>query len=186
LILTARDASLLLPTISSRCQVLALRPLARAQVESALIERWQVEPAQARLLAHLSGGRLGWAVRASTDQALLDARRERLDSLNDILSEGRAERLERAGTLAKESDALPELIEQWIDWWRDVLLVQNGGGERVANIDRVENLRDYAARFGLEQVQDTLKSLRATARYLAQNVNARLAMEVLLLKMPGN
>jgi DNA polymerase III subunit delta' len=185
LILTARDASLLLPTIASRCQVFALRPLALAQVESALIERWHVEPEQARLLAHLSGGRLGWAVRASADHALLDARREHLDTLNAALNEGRAERLTRAGDLAKETDTLPELLEQWIGWWRDVLLVQNGESARVTNVDREESLRDHAARFGLEDTQDALKSLRATTRYLTQNVNARLAMEVLLLNLPG-
>lgn len=185
LILTARDASLLLPTIASRCQVLALRPLALAEVEAALIDRWHVEPAQAQLLAHLSGGRLGWAVRASADQTLLDARREQLDSLNVVLQEGRAERLARAGELARETDTLPELLEAWIGWWRDVLLIQNGENARVTNVDREENLRDHAARFGLEQVQSALKSLRATSRYLTQNVNPRLAMEVLLLNLPG-
>ncbi len=185
LILTARDASLLLPTIASRCQVFALRPLALAQVESALIERWHVEPERARLLAHLCSGRLGWAVRASADAARLAARNAQLDSLTGTLAEGRAERITRAGDLAKDANALPELIEQWIGWWRDVLLVQHGENSRVTNVDRTENLRDHATRFGLEDIQSALKSLRATARYLTQNVNARLAMEVLLLNLPG-
>jgi hypothetical protein len=35
------------------------------------------------------------------------------------------------------------------------------------------------------QALSTLKAVRATARYLTQNVNARLAMEVLLLNLPG-
>ncbi|MDE3087801.1 MAG: DNA polymerase III subunit delta' [Chloroflexota bacterium] len=185
LILTARDATLLLPTIASRCQVLALRPLALAQVESALIERWHVDPETAQLLAHLSSGRLGWAVRASADPARLTARREQLDALEDVLREGRAERLARAGDLVKDSDTLPELIEQWLGWWRDVLLTQHGESARVSNIDRSENLRDHAARFRLEQVEGALKALRATARYLDQNINPRLAVEVLLLNLPG-
>ena len=185
LILTARDASLLLPTIASRCQVFALRPLPLEEVETALTERWRVEPTEARLLAHLSGGRLGWAVRASTNRTMLNARREELDSLNVVLGEGRAERLARAGDLARETDTLPELLEQWVGWWRDVLLIQNGERARVTNVDREEDLRDHAARFGLEQAQSALKSLRATSHYLTQNVNARLAMEVLLLNLPG-
>ena len=186
LILTARDASLLLPTIASRCQVFALRPLTATGVEGALIERWHVEPALARLLAHLSGGRLGWAVRASTDHSLLNTRSECLDSLNQVLAEGRAERLTQAGDLVKETDGLPELLEQWIGWWRDVLLIQNGEAARITNVDRVENLRDHAARFGLAEINRALKSLRATSHYITQNVNPRLAMEVLLLNLPGN
>lgn len=187
LILTARDVSLLLPTIASRCQVLALRPLAPAQIEQALIERWQVAANTARLLAHLSSGRLGWAVRAAADPGLLDKRRAQLDALDAVLREGRAERLMRAETLAKKTDELPELLELWLGWWRDVLLVRSqvGGASRITNVDRESALREQAERFGLDQVQHALKAIRATARYLTQNVNARLALEVLLLNLPG-
>ena len=184
LILTARDASLLLPTIASRCQVLALRPLPIEQVEHALVERWKVEPQTARLLARLSAGRLGWAVRASADRALLDARVAHLDVLSGILREGRAERLTRAGDLAKDTEKLPELLEEWLGWWRDVLLIQNGDDARVTNVDRQELLQEHAARFSLEQIQAALKNVRATAQFLNQNVNSRLALEVLFLKLP--
>jgi len=187
LILTARDVSLLLPTIASRCQVLALRPLAPAQIETALIERWHVDSNTARLLAHLSSGRLGWAVRAATDPGLLDKRRAHLDALDAVVREGRAERLSHAEGLAKKTDELPELLELWLGWWRDVLLVRSQSSDetRITNVDRESALREHAERFGLEQVQHALKSIRATARYLTQNVNARLAMEVLLLNLPG-
>ena len=185
LILTARDASLLLPTIASRCQVFALRPLAPAQIETALIEQWHAEPEHARLLARWSGGRLGWAVRANENPALVDARNHHLDELSGAITEGRAERLLRAETLSKKSDDLPELLETWLGWWRDVLLVQNGDGSRVTNLDRDGALREQAERFTVAQAHSTLKAVRATARYLTQNVNARLAMEVLLLNLPG-
>ena len=118
---------------------------------------------------------------------MLDARREHLDALNAAVNEGRAERLMRAEGLAKKSDDLPELLELWLGWWRDVLLVhaQRSDGARITNIDRQSILNEQASRFTLEQIESTLKSVRATARYLAQNVNARLAMEVLLLNLPG-
>lgn len=186
LMLTARDASLLLPTITSRCQVLSLRPLTLSQVETALIERWQVEPSQARLLARLSGGRLGWAVRASqAESQVLAARRHHLEMLQTALAQGRAERITLAGDLAKDKENLPELLQSWTGWWRDILLIQNGQESRATNLDYADVLRDQAGRFTLSQVEEILKSLRATARYVEQNVNARLAAEVLLLNFPG-
>jgi DNA polymerase-3 subunit delta' len=185
LILTARDASLLLPTIASRCQVFALRPLAPEQIETALIEQWHADPAPVRLIARLSAGRLGWAVRANENRALLDARTQQLDELNAAINEGRAERLLRADTLAKKGDDLPELLETWLGWWRDVLLIQNGDGSRITNVDREDAAREQAGRFTVEQAHSTLQAVRATARYLTQNVNARLALEVLLLNLPG-
>jgi DNA polymerase-3 subunit delta' len=185
LILTARDASLLLPTIASRCQVFALRPLAPAQIETALINQWRADPAHARLLARLAAGRLGWAVRANENRARLDARNHYLDELNGAIDEGRAERLLRAETLSKKSDDLPELLETWLAWWRDVILVQNGDGARITNVDHADALRAQAERFSLEQTRNTLQAVRATSRYLTQNINARLALEVLLLHLPG-
>lgn len=186
LVLTARDASLLLPTITSRCQVFALRPLTLAQIEAALIERYRALPEQARVLARVSAGRLGWAIRALEQRALLQAREQYLDELNAALTEGRAERLQRAETLAKQSEHLPDLLETWLGWWRDVIWIQQGNDSRITNIDRYDALREQAHRFTREQAQRTLQAVRTTARYLTQNVNARLALEVLLLNLPGS
>ncbi len=186
LILTALDAGLVLPTITSRCQVLALRPVPPAEIESALVEKWHVDQARARLLAHLSAGRIGWAIRASADPGLLEARARSLDTLDAVLAEGRAERLSRAGELTKDKNAekLPELLEEWTGWWRDVLLVRSGDLARATNVDREERLREDAARFSLDQVEGTLQALRSTGQYLNQNANTRLALEVLLLGLP--
>ncbi len=185
IVLTARDASLLLPTIISRCQVLALRPVPVETIESALIEKWNVDKISARLLARLSAGQLGWAIRANADSTLVDARNGHLDEMIASLSEGRAERLQRAEKIAGDSDELPALLELWLGWWRDVLLVQNGDGARITNVDREKLLHQQAERFSLQQVHHALKSVRETARYLMQNVNARLAIENLLIGLPG-
>ncbi len=191
LILTAQDATLLLPTIASRCQNLALRPLPLEQVERALVERWNLSGQDARLLARLSGGRLGWAIRAGADATILKARAAALDALNALGREGRAERLSRASELAKETEELPQVLEFWLTWWRDVLLLQSetvpaggGDGARVTNVDREELLRGQADHLSIEEVQAALKATRAAVRQLEQNANARLVMEVLALSLP--
>lgn len=184
LILTSRDASLLLPTIASRCQVLALRPLPAADVQAALVQRWQVEPQLAHLLARLSGGRLGWAVRASADPGLLAARSAALDALAAALSEGRAERLMRSEQLAKKKESLPEVLEEWVGWWRDALLVKNSDTARITNVDRAAALSAQAGALSLEEIEHALKQTRETVYYLSQNANERLALDVLLLGLP--
>ena len=85
MLLTAERTDDLLPTIVSRCEVVALRPLPLATVREALITRWQVPADRADWLAHLSGGRLGWAVRMQADEAALEARAQRLDDLTRLL-----------------------------------------------------------------------------------------------------
>src|SRR5512143_2539382 len=58
LLLTADNAEQLFPTIVSRCEVLRLRPLPVREVAEFLAVQG-TPPDQARLLAHLSGGRPG-------------------------------------------------------------------------------------------------------------------------------
>lgn len=184
LILTAQDAGLLLPTIVSRCQPLTLRPLALETVERALQETWNVLPQDAQLLARLSGGRLGWAVRASGAPQLLETRREALYALTALVREGRAERITRAEKLARQSAELPQLLETWQTWWRDVLLLSQHENARITNVDYSTPLAQHAEQFNVAEIQHALDATRTAARQLGQNANARLVTEVLALNLP--
>lgn len=186
LVLTAQDPALLLPTIVSRCQIIALRPLAISRVEQALIAQWQVAPERAALLAHLSNGRIGWAVRANADGKILAQRAGSLDALFAALGEGRAERLNRAGELSKEGADVPQVLEEWLGWWRDVLLLQNESesGAHITNVDRLEALHRHAQKYSSAQSHHSLRAIRTTQKNLDQNSNLRLALEVLMLELP--
>ncbi len=184
LILTAQDAGLLLPTIVSRCQPLTLRPLSIEMVERALVEKWNANESDAQLLARVSGGRLGWAVRALNAPHILESRREALDALNALVQEGRAERITRAEKLSKDSSELPQLLETWQTWWRDILLLASEQSARVTNVDYMNALQTHAQQFSIEDIQHALNATRNAARQLGQNVNARLVTEVLALSLP--
>ena len=69
LFLLSDDEEALLPTIRSRCQVIALRPVPRTAIESLLIERG-AKPDRAEELARMAQGRPGWALDALTKPAL--------------------------------------------------------------------------------------------------------------------
>jgi len=179
LILTVSDASLLLPTIVSRCQVLTLRAVPPETVERALVERG-VEISQARLLARISAGRIGWAIAAAESPQMLEQRDSWIDELLTLLESGRATRLARAEALSR-SKALPEMLKTWEQWWRDVMLIAGGAPEGCANIDRMEPLERLANSYNLQQAGRCVAQVLDTQRRLDQNANARLALEVLLL-----
>lgn len=184
LILTAAEPELLLPTIVSRCQQIAFRPLPIAKVARALETLWSVERAQAELLARLSGGRLGWAVAAAQDEALLGRRREQLERLQTLLQAGRVDRLDHAEQLNRKENLIQETLQLWLGWWRDALLVKVGAEEAIVNLDQATPLRKAAGRYSLKQVVETIQLLRETLVRLDQNVNQRLALEVLMLRLP--
>lgn len=184
LVLTASDMDQLLPTIISRCQVLNLRPPSAVLVQKALEERWGVDPDRARLLARLSGGRLGWAVRASEDGAILRKREKRLDEMIELMRQGRVERLRYAQRLSSSPDDLREILDLWLSWWRDLLLIKGGSSTEVTNVDREATLRSQARGYSLTQVRDFVEALRAAVWQLEHNANTRLTLEVLMLSLP--
>src|SRR5690242_646347 len=65
LLLTSSEPETPLPTILSRCQVVPMLPLTPEEITYALTGRWQIPEMDARRLAALANGRLGWAVRAA-------------------------------------------------------------------------------------------------------------------------
>ena len=184
LFLTLTQGEQTLPTVASRCQQLTLRPLPIAQVAQALRERWDVPPERAELLARLSQGRLGWAVTMLNDDTAWQERAQRLDDLLALSSQDRVKRMRYAEHLSRKGADAANVLHLWSSWWRDLLLLQNGCEEQVANIDRLDVLRSEARRYDNQQVRAFLGALAATSRYLQQNVNPQLALELLLLRLP--
>jgi len=179
----------LLPeTVVSRCQKLELPPLAAGEVEEALHSRWQVERRQARLVARLSHGCLGWAVTAASDDRLLEVRAEKLGQMLQTIRSCGDDRFAYAAQLAslfaRSRAAVQEVLDLWLDWWRDLLLVKVGAQDMVTNIDRLNTLVQMANGYSLQQIRDYVGSIQATWVQLQQNANARLALEVLMLDMP--
>lgn len=184
LILVAADPELLLPTIVSRCQSIPLRPLTVTQVRDALLARWRVEAGHADLLAHLSGGRLGWAVQAAADPSLLAARAQALDDLIELSGSDRVRRFAYAEALTKNPERTREVLDVWRTWWRDVMLTGSGSEAALVNVDRAGQLQQLARQVDLGQAKAAVEACGRALWQLDRNATARLVMEVLLLDLP--
>lgn len=184
--LTALDRNSILPTIVSRCQLVELRPIDAPTVTQALTEHWQAEPTQAQLLARLANGRIGWAVEQLRNPAAQQTRLDQMQSLWQLLSADRIERLTFAEQLAahRNNQQLFGLLELWTLWWRDILLAQAGCIENCCNIDQQSEIARQAEQLTSKVVQRYLYLLKRIEMYLHHTVNTRLALDVLLLQMP--
>jgi len=186
LILLAEDIGRILPTITSRSQVITLRPVAARTIALSLRDEHDLDEAQSVLLAQLSGGRPGWAIRAAKQPELLNMRVEGLDQLQTLLGENRAGRFAAAETLSKDKAALLNQLELWQTFWRDVVLLAEASGVQVANVDKQDYLSALAAHLTPEEALKALKATRDLIGTLSStNANARLALEVMLLDYPG-
>jgi DNA polymerase-3 subunit delta' len=185
LLLTAESPESLLPTIVSRCETLRLRASPLEAVAQGLQTRWELDPERARLLAHISGGRPGYAVRLQKEADGLERRQARLDEHAQMLGASRVERFAYAETLAKEKEVLREALLFWLSLWRDVLIRAAGASAPIANLDRETEVEHLASRAGMDTARRTIACLQRILALLDVNINTRLAAEVLMLDLPA-
>jgi DNA polymerase-3 subunit delta' len=183
LILTADNPEQLLPTIVSRCEVLRLRPLKIEEVQEALGARG-IETGKAKLIAHISGGRFGYALRLIEDETLLEKREERLNDLQSLISASRVEKFAYADKLSKDKEFMRQAVLIWLSYWRDVMLRSVQAEMPLVNVDRNVEIEDLAERLDLSIARRTVSTLEDVLEKMERNVNSRLLAEVLLLDLP--
>jgi DNA polymerase III subunit delta' len=183
LILTADNLEQLLPTIVSRCEVLRLRPMRIEEVMQEL-ERRGVESGRAKLIAHLSGGRFGYALRLLEDDSLLGWREERLNDLQSLISASRVEKFAYADKLSKDKESMRQAILLWLSYWRDIMLRTAQAESPLVNVDRNLEIEGLAQQLDLSIARRVVGNLEDVLEKMERNVNSRLLAEVLLLDLP--
>jgi len=188
ILLTTND-ELLPTTVSSRCQRVELAPLAAGEIEAALGSRRGVEESRAKLLARLSHGCPGWALSAAVDDGLLQQRVEKIERLLAVINADYEERfayvVQLVALFRKSRESVQEILDLWLDWWRDLMLVNVGCGDSITNVDFEAVLTGMAGDYRLTQIKAVIDSIRAAAEQLRQNANPQLVLEVLMLNVPG-
>jgi DNA polymerase-3 subunit delta' len=183
LILTADNPEQLLPTIVSRCEVLRLRPLKIEEVKQDL-EKKGIERDQANLIAHISGGRPGYARQLIESESLLEEREERLNDMQSLIAASRVEKFAYANKLARDKESMRQVILIWLSYWRDVMLRTAQARTPLVNVDRNVEIEDLAGRLDLSVARVVVSNLEDALEKMERNVNSRLLAEVMLLDLP--
>ena len=160
-----------------------VRALPVGAIEADLIGRG-VDEERARLLAHISGGRPGYARRLVYDATVLEKREERLNDLQTLLPAPRVEKFAYADKLSKDKDVMRQTILIWLSYWRDVMLRVAQAETPLINIDRNMEIEFLASRLDLSTTRRIVSDLENTLEKMDRNVNSRLLAEVLLLDWP--
>ena len=187
-ILTARSEESLLPTLVSRCEVVRLRPVNIDETVRGLQTVKNLPAEQSTFLAHISGGRPGYALRLAAESRLLEQRKGSIDELVQLLGASRRERFAfaNAHTNSKEftKDDLRNELQVWLTLWRDVLIYTSGSSDYITNLDYAGQLTDLARQVGMGAAHSYVRAIEDTIERIERNVNPRLALEVLLLDFP--
>ncbi len=172
-----------LDTIRSRCQRLRFNRLARARLAEVLEHRLELSEAEARVMAALADGSFKKAFGDNRDLYLL-RRKPLLNSLVSLSGGSIFPLFELAQSLADDKENLPEVLDIFQSFYRDLLLLLHGRPEQeLVNVDMRETLYAQAR---IERIDGLLKKLESIDRarlHLQRNVNRQLAVETMLMEM---
>ncbi len=178
----------ILPTILSRCQTLELRPLPASTVQRELERRFNLPSGEATEIARLSKGRLGWALQVASDPHALAPRSDRLDEIEAVLTGGLDEKFayaeRQAASFGRGREAVYDELQLWLDWWRDVLVIREGNDDLALNLSRLGALKAAASGCTSTQIVSAIRAIQETTSMLESNVNPRLCIEGMMLRMP--
>jgi len=195
LVLKVTEPLDLLPTIVSRCQRVPFQPLPVDDMTYWLVKQKGVDAEIAAVLARISGGSLGRALKMCEGD-FFDKRQEWLQRLIRLPGLSGEKALEMALECAQEAKktgsqtseiwetSLMDMLEVWETWYRDLLLVRVGGGKHLMiNVDFSHKLKNIAGKLKVQNLIHSILAVDQSQRDLRRMRNTKLVMEHTVLSL---
>lgn len=189
IILTTARPDALISTVISRCQRIVFRAVPAADIQSLLVQRQQLEPKAAALVAALAQGSPAKAF--ATDPAVLIADRDWVADVDQRVDPTAPRAvpaaIASAAEMADAKDSLRNRLDLLRVWLRDQILVASGARVEIANVDRREDVEALARRRGLTTVLSRARALEHARQQLdlPYNLKAALIVEQLFIAFAG-
>ena len=183
IILLTSHPEKLLSTILSRCQRLPFGRLTKQQIANALTEQLSLNMTDAKILAALSEGSFKKAL-GKNQELFLEKRRKLIQSLSALSAGSIIPTFSLADELEGEKEILSDILDIFQTFYRDLLLLKHGRSEEeLVNLDLLEILHRESQLFTTASLMLKLKALESARFHLQRNVNPRLALEVMLMRI---
>ncbi len=178
----------ILPTIVSRCQIINFGLLTSFKIKELLLNKLNnLENDKAEIISKLAQGSIGKAFKLSVDKEYFIRREKMLDYLSTIITGKYGDDIfAKVEKIMSEIDRIEEILEMIKLWYRDILIIKNTRNQNyIINCDKLEILGKKSQIYSQKMLIDILDYLDQVEEYLTKNVNKRLVLERLYIKMVG-
>lgn len=186
LILTSARPQALLPTVLSRCQVFSFHPLPVDLVVQILEKERSLTREEAQLPALLAGGCPGRALELADEGEYLAGRERVLELAAGLGRSSINQTCGQAAVWAEDKEKVLFCLELLQLWYRDLLIWQETAAkELLVNQDRLSLVRQEAGLYNRTRLVAAIKEIERTRDSLSTNINTRLALEMLFMRLAG-
>lgn len=182
MILLTTNVNLLLPTIVSRCQTIKFRNISKKTIKTYLIDKFNSSEDMADLAANYSGGILNKAVNiVNGKDDVLEKRKEIINLFDKIIKTDSEIIYEVENYFEENKDDIDSIITIIMLWIRDVMFVKNNMKNLIINKDFTNLAAAHSET--MKDNSDIIEYLQAASDNIKSNVNYKLAIDNMLLKI---
>ena len=187
ILLLSTSASVMLPTVISRCVQLDLRPVEDKVIKKYLMSEVKIPDYQADICVAFARGNLGKAKSLAVSEDFEAIKEEAIRVLKFIRKMDTSDLLETLRTLEDYKVNVNDFLDIMMIWYRDVLLYKaTMDTDSIVFTDEKEAVINEAQDRSYEGIEKIIKTIEKTGSRLKANVNYELAMELLLLTIKEN
>ncbi|MBO6133906.1 MAG: hypothetical protein J6P05_06200 [Lachnospiraceae bacterium] len=188
IILLTNNSDALLETVRSRSVIFKMRPAPDSSIAS-MLEKSGVESGIAHSLASFSMGNPGKANALVMDESFKTLRDIVSSFALDIYlrknSSSMRSVIETRKQIVENKDRVQEILSLILSFFRDLLMIKSGQGERVAFQEQLIELKEVARLMSFERLNTAFSYIDEARLSLEFNGNIDLVIEELLLKLRG-
>ncbi len=195
IILNVMEPLALFPTLVSRCQKVLFRPIPAPTIANWLVNYQSLERDKAHVLAKISEGSLGKAIRMCEEEFIkkreyLISRLIQLPGLSSeeafemALEHKRRPRESNSDEMGKGEWDPFDWLGIWKSWYRDLLLTKlHCSADFLINVDFSQKLKNISRHFKIENLIESFHMVDRSQRDLLQTRNVDIVMEHTILSL---
>lgn len=187
ILLLTDNPDLLLPTITSRCVTLGLKPVPDNMVKSYLMDRMHIPDYQAEVNASFAQGNVGKAQRAAASAEFDELTQNALRILKASKEMQVHELVDAIKDMSQEKENIFDYLDLFAMWFRDVLLFK--ATREIDNLvfkQEINYIKERAQKSSYEGLEEIIDAVHTAENRLRANVNFDLTLELMFLTIREN
>lgn len=182
-ILTALQATDLLPTIVSRCRHIRFNPISRVRLASFLTGKYGLDLMEANVIAAMSDGSFTTAINM-LESNWIKKRNSIIEHFEFLSCNSIRFSLAFSETLSKNKKWLSDAFFIMKMWYRDIV-VFNFSPNHIVYMDLWEKIKSASLQTTVEKTLYKIRAIEESEKNISANANIRTTLDALFIKLFG-
>lgn len=177
-VILAENTESLLLTVRSRCELIKFPPVSKDRIKE-ILEKSYPGIKNADFLARYSGGNIKRAKKLAEEEGFMPLRSGAFELLPKLLSKDILPSYDVSEFVENNKEDAETILNLWLDFLRDIMLIQSGSEEYAVNTDYKDKLINISNKFNENRIVTAVTEVMKAQEMLRRSVS----LHTLILSM---